>query len=50
LTSAEDAEAGGAVTVGFLDAFARGWNRHDIEALMACVAATSSGSPTGAFA
>ena len=26
-----------AVTVDYLDAFAQAWNRHDIEALMACM-------------
>lgn len=32
------ANASPAVTTEFLDAFAEAWNRHDIEALMACMA------------
>lgn len=33
-----DMNDSGTVTVAFLDAFAQAWNRHDIDALMACMA------------
>lgn len=37
--STHDTPPADAVTVEFLDAFAQAWNRHDIEALMACMTA-----------